>query len=136
MVMLSATNPLHTAWARSLAATGLMVISPDFRNVLAPNGDLHPFPAGLDDCVAAVRWVAAHRKELGIGQNSKLILQGESGGANLALATALRAHREGWLPGAVVEITHGYPWVLGTQTKWVPMGGPCQARVPMGNRKV
>ena len=31
-----------------------------------------------------------------------------------------------------VEITHGYPWVLGTQTKWVPVGGPCQARVPTG----
>ena len=51
------------------------------------------FPAGLDDCAAAVRWVGAHRERLGI---SKVLVSGESGGGNLCLATALKARREGW----------------------------------------
>ncbi|KAK0723360.1 Alpha/Beta hydrolase protein [Lasiosphaeria miniovina] len=115
MVMLSSTNPLHTSWASALARTGLIVISPDFRNVLSSSTDkrLHPFPAGLDDCVVAVRWVAAHRRELGIGADDKIVLQGESGGGNLALATALRANRERWLAGAIDGVCAWVPYISG-----------------------
>jgi len=110
MVMLNTANPLHASWAEALARTGLIVISPDFRNVLGGTHELHPFPAGLDDCAAAVRWVAAHRAELGI---AKIVLQGESGGGNLALATALRAKREGWLVGAVDGVCASVPYISG-----------------------
>ncbi len=54
----------------------------------------HPFPAGLNDCAAAVRWAAANRAELGI---THLIVSGESGGGNLTLTVAHKAKREGWL---------------------------------------
>ncbi len=43
-----------------------------------------PFPAGLNDCSDALAWIDAHRAELGI---TGIVLQGESGGANLCLAT-------------------------------------------------
>lgn len=76
-----------------LAATGVVVVGVEFRNSGGKLGP-HPFPAGLDDCAAAVRWVAANRGELGV---SHLIVSGESGGGNLTLTVAHKAKREGWL---------------------------------------
>lgn len=94
MVMLSTQNRLHTSYAEAIARSGLVAILVDFRNVLS-NGNpevssssiLNPFPAGLDDCVSAARWIHKHKQNLRI---SKIVLHGDSGGANLALATALR----------------------------------------------
>ncbi|MGL5867184.1 MAG: alpha/beta hydrolase fold domain-containing protein, partial [Dermatophilaceae bacterium] len=54
----------------------------------------HPFPAGLHDCTSALAWLAASRERLGI---STIIVSGESGGGNLALATTLAAKRDGQL---------------------------------------
>jgi acetyl esterase/lipase len=76
-----------------LAATGVVVIGVEFRNSGGKLGP-HPFPAGLNDCAAAVRWAAANRGELGMAQ---LIVSGESGGGNLTLTVAHKAKREGWL---------------------------------------
>ncbi|RAV10710.1 alpha/beta hydrolase [Mycolicibacterium sp. GF69] len=76
-----------------LAATGLVVVGVEFRNSGGRLGP-HPFPAGLNDCAAAVRWVAANRAELGV---THLIVSGESGGGNLTLTVAHKAKREGWL---------------------------------------
>ena len=61
----------------------MMVAAMDYR--LAPE---HPFPAGLNDVVTAVRWIGEHGEELGI-DSSKIALGGQSAGANLALSTAL-----------------------------------------------
>jgi pimeloyl-ACP methyl ester carboxylesterase len=57
-------------------------------------GGWNHFPDGLNDYGAAVRWINDNRKRLGI---SKAILQGESGGGNLSIATASKANREGWI---------------------------------------
>ncbi len=66
---------------RSLARdTGAVVVSVAYR--LAPED---PFPAGLDDAVAAVRWAAGHLDELG-GAGGPLVVGGDSAGANLAAA--------------------------------------------------
>jgi acetyl esterase/lipase len=78
-------------WRDELAAAGLVVVGVEFRNGGGKHGP-HPFPAGLDDCAAALRWVVEHRERLGI---STLIVSGESGGGNLTLATTLRAKRDG-----------------------------------------
>ncbi len=91
MVMLEAAGPAYVRWRDELAAAGLIVVGVEFRNGAGKHGD-HPFPAGLDDCAAALRWVIDRRTDLGIGN---LIVSGESGGGNLTLATALRAKREG-----------------------------------------
>ena len=63
-------------------AARVAVVAVDYR--LTPE---HPHPAGLDDCVAAIRWLAAHgQRELGAG---RLIVGGESAGAHLAALALL-----------------------------------------------
>jgi acetyl esterase/lipase len=91
MVLMSATNSLYERWRSELAATGLIVVGVEFRNGGGRLGP-HPYPAGLNDCMAALYWLAAQREALGY---SGIVVSGESGGGNLSLATALRAHREG-----------------------------------------
>ena len=90
MVMLGGRNAVYTRWRDELAAAGLIVVGVEFQNAVDETGH-HPFPAGLDDVTAATKWVSANRAELGI---SALVLQGDSGGANLALAATIRAGRE------------------------------------------
>jgi acetyl esterase len=91
MVMLEAAGPASVRWRDDLAESGLVVVGVEFRNGGGKHGP-HPFPAGLNDCTAALRWVVDHQAALGI---SRLIVSGESGGGNLTLATTLRAKREG-----------------------------------------
>ena len=93
MVILHAGGPAYVRIRDELAATGLVVVGVEYRNAGGALGP-HPFPAGLDDCAAALRWVHEHRADLGI---STLTVAGESGGANLSLATTIRAKREGTL---------------------------------------
>jgi acetyl esterase len=112
MVIVNTYNPVHNSWRKDLAATGMVCIGVDFRNAFL-GGKQYPFPAGLNDCSSAVKWIDAHRKDLGI---TKIILEGESGGANLSLATALKANKEGWIKkidgvyAIVPYISGAYGW--------------------------
>lgn len=115
MTILTTQNPIHDWWCKSLAAQGCVVAMPDFRNAFSKNakGDWNHFPTPLNDCVAAAKWVIAHRSEL---RMRNVVFQGESGGANLSLATALTANREGWVGdvagvfGIVPYISGAYGW--------------------------
>ncbi len=93
MAMMSATDPGYKFLRNSLALAGLVVVGVEFRNSAGRLG-CHPFPAGLNDCASAVQWVHNNRNRLAL---SSLIVNGESGGGNLSLATALKANREGWI---------------------------------------
>lgn len=74
----------HDEPCRMLCHHGNMhVLSVAYR--LAPE---HPFPAGLDDCIAALRWAIAHAGELG-ADPSRICVGGDSAGANLAVGAAL-----------------------------------------------
>ena len=53
----------------------------------------HPFPAAVEDACDAYRWVVGNAPRLG-GDPSRLVLAGESAGANLATALALAACTE------------------------------------------
>ena len=95
MTILTAADPGYGRWRDLLAATGMVVVGVEFRNAGGTLGP-HPFPAGLNDCASAAQWVIANRESLGV---STVVISGESGGGNLALATALKANREGWIGG-------------------------------------
>ena len=71
------------------AKLGLIVISVDYR--LAPE---HPYPAAVDDCWSALRWLATQGERLGIDP-ARIALGGQSAGGGLAAATALRARDDG-----------------------------------------
>ena len=91
MAIMKADDPNYIYWRYKLASTGLIVVGVEFRNTAGVLGN-HPFPAGLNDCVSALKWVYGNKKELGI---SKIIVSGESGGGNLSIATALKAKQDG-----------------------------------------
>ncbi len=93
MVLLSATGLSYVAWRNELASRGLVAVGVEFRNGGGKLGN-HPFPAGLNDCAAGLQWVAANKAALGV---STITVSGESGGGNLALATTLKAKRDGYL---------------------------------------
>ncbi len=92
MVLMTAEDPMFIRWRKSVAQLGMVVVGVEFRNGGGKLGN-HPFPAGLNDCASAAKWVSEHRADLGI---SHFIISGESGGGNLSIATTLKAHKEGW----------------------------------------
>ena len=79
--------------SQALGASGLL---PDYH--LTPE---HPFPAGLNDCVTAYRWLLSQ----GVAA-SHIAIAGESAGGNLALATTLSLRDSGAaLPAVLVAIS-------------------------------
>jgi acetyl esterase/lipase len=87
----------HRGLVADLArGAGVRAVSVDYR--LAPE---HPYPAGLDDCVAAYRWLLERRVN-----PSRIVLAGDSAGGNLAAALLLRLRDEGIpLPAGAVLLS-------------------------------
>jgi acetyl esterase len=81
--MVAGTVATHDGIARALSSSGACrVVSVEYR--LAPE---HPFPAALDDALAAVTYIGAHAADFGI-DGSRLGICGDSAGGTLAAATA------------------------------------------------
>jgi len=88
--LVAGTVETHEGIARALANAGACrVVSVEYR--LAPE---HPFPAALDDALAAVTYIGAHAADFGIDA-SRLGICGDSAGGTLAAATAQAVARIG-----------------------------------------
>ena len=68
---------------------GAVLISPDYRL-----SRKHPYPAGLEDCYAALLYLRDHAKELGIRED-QIMVGGESAGGGLAAALCMLAKDRG-----------------------------------------
>jgi epsilon-lactone hydrolase len=82
--------------SRLAVAAGVTAVSIDYR--LAPE---HPFPAALEDALAAYRWLLAQGFP-----PSGIVLAGDSAGGNLAAAAVLKIRDEGLaIPGGLYLVS-------------------------------
>lgn len=99
----------HDPVARAHAVEGeAIVVSVDYR--LAPE---HPFPAGIDDSWAALRWVGEHAAELG-GDPDRIAVAGDSAGGNISAVMTQLARDNGgpslvfqllWYPSLTADLS-------------------------------
>ena len=74
---------------------GAVVVSPDYR--LARKA---PYPAALEDCYAALKWMYENADELGIDR-TRIVVGGESAGGGLTAAVCIYARDRGEIPVAL-----------------------------------
>jgi len=114
MQSMSCFDGMYRSWGKIIAHAGVAVAMVDFRNCLTASSapEVKPFPAGLDDCVSGLKWVAANARRLNVDPK-RIVIAGESGGGNLTLATALKLKRDGDM-GLVKGLYALCPYIAGS----------------------
>ncbi|HEX6209485.1 MAG TPA: alpha/beta hydrolase [Methylomirabilota bacterium] len=79
----------HGLCARLAGLAGVLVVAVDYR--LAPE---HKFPAAVDDCLAAYRWLRARGHEIG-ADAARVAVAGDSAGGNLSAVVSQLAAAAG-----------------------------------------
>ena len=88
---------LYVSMGRKIAKKfGAVVLSPGYRL----SGEA-PYPAALNDCYAALKWMDSRKEELGI---DRIMVGGESAGGGLTAALCMLAHDRG-----EVNISYQFP---------------------------
>ena len=82
--VMGSIDAAHARNQRLSCEVGAVVVAVDYR--LAPE---HPYPAALDDAVAAFTWLVAESESLRVDPN-RIALHGRSAGGGLAAALALK----------------------------------------------
>lgn len=95
----------HDSLCRLIAEEGpFIVVSVDYRM-----GPEHPFPAAVEDAIAAYIWAGAHITEYG-GIREKIAVGGDSAGGNLAAVVSIAARDDGLPPPC-------FQWLIYPATK-------------------
>lgn len=89
-LIMGAAEQDHEVCGRFADELGILVVSVDYR--LAPE---HPFPAGLDDCYAALQWMHQSAAELGIDPARIAVAGGSAGGGLAACVAQMATDRDG-----------------------------------------
>ncbi len=120
----------HRKLAMQFAQGGFLTINVDYR--LAPE---NPFPAGLDDCVFAIKWAGQNAGRWN-GDSAKIAVGGDSAGGNLTAAslTALAAENDaGPRPKAALLIYGVYDFAATLERAGGAMDGMAKAYVGAAN---
>lgn len=100
----------HDKLAKQFAEQGYLTVNLDYR--LAPENQ---FPAGLEDCVFAAKWIASNAKRWN-GDANRLAIGGDSAGGNLTAATLIALSSDPGAPkartGALIYGVFDFPAVL------------------------
>lgn len=108
----SGSGAFYLALAAHISAEAkCAVLLPDYR--LAPE---HPFPEGLEDCIAAHQWLLSNGPT-GPGPAKATFIAGDSAGGNLTLATLLALRdRQMRLPMGGIALSPTADWTLTSES--------------------
>lgn len=116
--VLGAADQFDVANEAMAIEAGVTVVSVEYR--LAPE---HPYPAGVDDCAAAARWLIDNGAST-FGTD-RFAIGGESSGANLAAATLLKTREDlGYIDWVGANLVYGSYLPHGTPSvrQWTTEG--------------
>jgi acetyl esterase/lipase len=113
MATMSCFDGMYRGWGKIIAAMGVAVVMVDFRNCVRASSapEIEAFPAGLNDCVSGLKWVISNAARLNIDP-SRVVVAGESGGGNLALATGLQLNKNSEI-GLIKGLYAMCPYIAG-----------------------
>ena len=92
----------HALW-QDAKTYGAIVFAVDYR--VAPE---NRFPAAVNDSYNAFKWIAEHAADFG-GDTGRIVLTGNSAGANLVTVVTHKARKEGMIRKINLQVLNGLP---------------------------